>query len=397
MKTIQTKILVIGAGPAGSVAATHLARAGFQVTLVDQAVFPRDKVCGDALLPDSSNVLNLLNIKLDLKQSFKSNFVRVYAPNGSYINVNGKFICIQRQYLDHILQQTALEASVNFLAPYKLQQVEIQNNQFTGTKFVNTNTQELLTIKAEIILLATGAASKPLQLFEVCKRSSPSAIAARAYFYLPDEIASEIHLSISYDKSICPGYGWVFPCANNVFNIGAGFFYDSKRPPVVTNVRKLWEIFVEQFPPANQIVNSAKRSTPLKGAPLRTNLTGANFYKNNLLVIGEAAGTTYSFTGEGIGIALDCAIIAAESIIDNGNIEHIGIEYEKRIINEFRDRFHGYKIAQNWLASPTVCNFISWRANHGKYLHKQLEGMLTETADARDIFSISGILKSLLF
>jgi len=198
MKIRQTKILIIGAGPAGSTAAIYLARAGFQVTLVDRAVFPRDKVCGDALLSDSLSVLKLLDIQLDLKQTFESSFVRIYAPNGNYININGKFICIQRQYFDHVLQQTALDASVNFLAPYKLKQVKIHNNQFTSIEFVNINTQELLEIEAEIILLATGAASKPLQLFDVCKRSSPSAIATRAYFYLPDKMAGEFHLSISY-------------------------------------------------------------------------------------------------------------------------------------------------------------------------------------------------------
>jgi flavin-dependent dehydrogenase len=130
---------------------------------------------------------------------------------------------------------------------------------------------------------------------------------------------------------------------------------------------------------------------------LRTNLTGAHFYKNNLLVIGEAAGTTYSFSGEGIGKAMESAIIAAKIIMENDNVDHIGKEYEKKLLNEFRDRFHGYKIAQDWLSSPTVCNLISWRANHGKYLHRQLEGMLQETVDARDIFSISGILKSMIF
>ncbi len=61
-------------------------------------------------------------------------------------------------------------------------------------------------------------------------------------------------------------------------------------------------------------------------------LTSANFYKNNLLVyknnllvIGETAGTTYSFTGEEIGKAMESAIIAAETIMENGNIEHTGI------------------------------------------------------------------------
>jgi flavin-dependent dehydrogenase len=46
-------VLVVGAGPAGSACAQQLARAGFKVLLVDQHDFPRDKVCGDGLIPDA--------------------------------------------------------------------------------------------------------------------------------------------------------------------------------------------------------------------------------------------------------------------------------------------------------------------------------------------------------
>ena len=40
-------VIVVGAGPAGSALATHLARDGYAVLLVEQHSFPRDKVCGD--------------------------------------------------------------------------------------------------------------------------------------------------------------------------------------------------------------------------------------------------------------------------------------------------------------------------------------------------------------
>ena len=47
--TVETETLVIGAGPAGTAAATILARAGREVLVVDKARFPRDKCCGDGL------------------------------------------------------------------------------------------------------------------------------------------------------------------------------------------------------------------------------------------------------------------------------------------------------------------------------------------------------------
>src|SRR5436189_1708530 len=59
---MHPEVLVVGAGPAGSVAALVLARAGVRVRLVDRAQFPRDKLCGDTLNPGSLSILERLGI-----------------------------------------------------------------------------------------------------------------------------------------------------------------------------------------------------------------------------------------------------------------------------------------------------------------------------------------------
>ena len=56
-------VLVVGAGPAGTVAATALASAGARVRLVDRARFPRPKLCGDTLNPGAFAVLRALETK----------------------------------------------------------------------------------------------------------------------------------------------------------------------------------------------------------------------------------------------------------------------------------------------------------------------------------------------
>ncbi|MCU1555125.1 MAG: putative monooxygenase, FAD-binding, partial [Arthrobacter sp.] len=43
------KVLIVGAGPAGSTAAYYLAQAGVDVTVLEKTSFPREKVCGDGL------------------------------------------------------------------------------------------------------------------------------------------------------------------------------------------------------------------------------------------------------------------------------------------------------------------------------------------------------------
>ncbi len=55
-------VVIIGAGPAGSTAAIHLARQGHGVLLLEKEKFPRDKVCGDALIADSLRCLGRLGL-----------------------------------------------------------------------------------------------------------------------------------------------------------------------------------------------------------------------------------------------------------------------------------------------------------------------------------------------
>ena len=51
-------VLIAGAGPAGAMAATVLARAGVRVLVLDRARFPRDKLCGDTLNPGALAILS---------------------------------------------------------------------------------------------------------------------------------------------------------------------------------------------------------------------------------------------------------------------------------------------------------------------------------------------------
>ncbi|MGH8202051.1 MAG: NAD(P)/FAD-dependent oxidoreductase [Steroidobacteraceae bacterium] len=62
MRCPDTDVLIIGAGPAGASAAIRLARLGWLVTLVEQTVFPRQKVCGECLGPASLELLDELGL-----------------------------------------------------------------------------------------------------------------------------------------------------------------------------------------------------------------------------------------------------------------------------------------------------------------------------------------------
>ncbi|HEX9236804.1 MAG TPA: FAD-dependent oxidoreductase, partial [Actinomycetota bacterium] len=69
---VDTQVLVVGGGPGGSATAYHLAARGVDVTFVDKAVFPREKVCGDGLTPRGVRALDHMGI-----DATEPGFVRV--------------------------------------------------------------------------------------------------------------------------------------------------------------------------------------------------------------------------------------------------------------------------------------------------------------------------------
>ena len=117
-----------------------------------------------------------------------------------------------------------------------------------------------------------------------------------------------------------------------------------------------------------------------------------------LLVAGEAAGTTYSFSGEGIGKALESGIIAGEVLnLAFGsqclNPEH---EYENIISKRFRNIFDAYDTAQNWLEKPSFCNWLARRAGKSAYVMRLLAGIFSETVGPRALFSLQGVCRALI-
>lgn len=394
-------VLVIGAGPAGSAAAITLSRLGRRVVLVDRSRFPRDKACGDALIPDSLAAIHKLQLTDRLAKG--SRFVhelKVFAPNGTEVRLRGRFACQRREQFDWMLQQEALAAGATFFGPFTVTGPRLRGGRVAGASLAHARTGESIDVDARVTLLATGAAAKPLQMFDVCTRPQPSAIAARAYFRLPQDLADQAQsLVISYDRAICPGYGWIFPGPDNVFNLGVGVFTDSPHDAGVPNLRQLFDRFLAKFPPAARISDAAERLSDLKGAPLRMAMTGARFHRPGLLVIGEAAGLTFSFSGEGIGKAMESGIIAAELAHEHfaadAGAADLGERYEAALRDRFSAVFGAYRTVQNWLSRPAICNLLAWRANRSPYVVRQLEGMLSETADPSELFSLSGLARSL--
>src|SRR5450432_2329735 len=113
-------VLVIGSGPAGSIAALVLARGGARVALVDKAAFPRDKACGDLIGPRGVQLLHELN--LDMPDATRVSDMIVVGPTGNRVRLPappgrtypGHGLVVRRSGFDASLQQAAITAGAEF-------------------------------------------------------------------------------------------------------------------------------------------------------------------------------------------------------------------------------------------------------------------------------------------
>src|SRR5262249_14557837 len=125
-------VLIIGAGPAGSVAGTILARAGARVRIVDRATFPRDKLCGDTINPGTLARLRSLDLAAGIgERSLRVEGMQVTSGDGQLIQgryprgLTGR--ALTRRDLDWLLLQQATEAGCQFEPGVSVRRALVEN------------------------------------------------------------------------------------------------------------------------------------------------------------------------------------------------------------------------------------------------------------------------------
>ena len=397
-------VLVVGAGPAGSACAQMLARAGLHTVLVDQHDFPRDKVCGDGLIPDAHAALRRLGVYDEvMSQAQPAQHVACIGPGGGRVDVPGLVAVLPRKVLDHILVRAAQRAGAALHTPVRYEAPLLDGSVVVGARLKAG--EKVHEVRAPWVVMATGAPAQAMIASELCQRRTPTGIALRGYVHNPAMVGRIRALEIVWHKRLKHGYGWIFPCPGGAFNIGVGLadcfsLAGTQRLHMQdVNLRQVFEAFCEIYEPARELMATGTPLGELKGAPLRCSLDGALYSRAGMLATGEAIGSTYDFSGEGIGKAMQTGMLAAASVI-KGREQTLAdatvrADYEEGL-RALQPRFELYRKASRVNAHPWLADLVIWRARKSQRILRRMSGVLEETANPGNLVSVRGIAKLFL-
>lgn len=397
-------VLVVGAGPAGSACAQMLARSGLDTVLVDQHDFPRDKVCGDGLIPDAHAALRRLGVYDEVMALAQpARHVACIGPRGGRVDVPGTVAVLPRKQLDHILVRAAQRAGASLHTPWRFEAPLVEADRVIGACLKSG--ERVHELRARWVVLASGAPPQAMLASELCQRRTPTGIALRGYVKNEAMVGRIRALEIVWHKRLKHGYGWIFPAPGGVFNIGVGLadcfsLAGSKRLRMQdVNLRQVFDAFCEVYVPARELMAGGTMLGELKGAPLRCSLDGALYSRAGMLATGEAIGSTYDFSGEGIGKAMHTGMLAAAAIA-TGHEQQLGdgavrTDYEAAI-RGLQPRFELYRKASRVNAHPWLADLVIWRARNSERILRRMSGVLEETANPGNLVSARGIAKLFL-
>lgn len=305
-------VAVVGAGPSGSAAAIHAARAGWEVALIDAAEFPRDKTCGDGLTPRAMHQLDLLGIKVN--PTYRNQGLKLHGYGGSvtapwpdtYPSAEGT--ALPRTLFDAQLRQAALDHGVTAIHG-SATKPELDGNRLTSFQVGDDTIQAKWTIVADGVRSTFGK-----QLGRTWHQGEVFGIAARSYADSTHASEPWMHSHVELNDesgTVQPGYGWIFPLGEELgqVNIGLGALSTSQRPARI-NTKKLLQHYAAQQREAwglGEIEKVASALLPMGGAV--SNVAGANW-----MLIGDAAACVNPLNGEGIDYGLETAQLAVEML-----------------------------------------------------------------------------------
>jgi menaquinone-9 beta-reductase len=327
--TRDADVVVVGAGPAGSATAYHLARTGLDVALLEKTTFPREKVCGDGLTPRAVRALVAMGVDTSEQAGWLHNKglriigggMRLEIPWPDLASFPSYGLVRPRSDFDDLLARQAVKAGavLHEAATVTGPVLDERTGRITGVTTKGEAGE--VTYRAPLVVAADGNSSRLSLAMGVHKRDDrPMGVAVRTYYRSPrhddDWLESWLELwdrdATTGRERLLPGYGWIFGVGDGTSNVGLGILNTSTAWGQV-DYRDLLRRWLDQTP-QEWGFREENRTQPVRGAALPMGFNRQPHYTRGLLLVGDSGGMVNPFNGEGIAYAMESGEIAAQTI-----------------------------------------------------------------------------------
>jgi len=323
-------VLVIGAGPAGSIAAKTAAEKGLTVLLIEKRQEIGDPVrCAEGV---SKEYLKK-HVEIDKKwicADLKG--ARIYAPDGTKIEMAEEIAggevgyVLERKIFDRALAEKASKAGAEVRVKTRAIGLIIEEDFVKGARLMQLGKE--YDVHARIVIGADGIESKVGRWAGIDTSLKPIDIETCVQYLVAGVDINQEYCEFYIGNGLAPGgYIWIFPKGEGKANVGIGII-GSKMGKFKPRPVDYLNSFLEKKFPHAKVVEMVFGGVPVSGSIEKTSTNG-------LILIGDAARQSDPITGGGILNAMDVGKIAGEAAfaaISGGDVSNEKLEevYEKR-------------------------------------------------------------------
>ncbi len=338
----KDKIIIVGAGPAGSSTALSAVHAGADVTVIDRKTNVGIPVqCGEAIGKTGPGIAEIEVPKMSIVQSVRG--FRVFSPGSisvDYAEAEPSGFIIDRRVFDKELFIRATEAGAESLLGARVLDLSRHNGTVDGVIVRHEGRRK--TLKAKVVIGADGVNSQIARLTGLVKSYKPQDIDS-CYAYEMSNCNLETHdlMQFLLGSKLCPrGYIWIFPKGNNRANVGIGIGGNAG----TQTAKKYLDQFIAKHEVGKKQLKKATvfevrvGALPVCGPHKKNVVDGA-------LLVGDAAGHVHPITGGGMGYAMVCGSIAGKVAAEGITKGQIDANYLQIYEKEWR-KLYGKEFTQ---------------------------------------------------